>query len=241
MELRRAFTAIVGLLLPLVAQSAPNVQPEANPGIASQRERMLAAGDSAGDGRPGFRASELLGTPVHDDWGHSIGNIEDIIVDRWGAIETLVAEVGGFLDLGGRRIAVLWRDVNPGPAMRWVQLPIQLHSAGREMHSLGGPAAGVGELTTTENAWRVSELLGDHASVAGELRRGLVTDVIFSPDGRVRFVVLARDEHDAGPGWQRVRPYSGYRRGRYAYEPGEEPLFDYVPPGSLSRFASERD
>jgi hypothetical protein len=37
MELRRAFTVIVALLLPLVAQSAPDVQPEANPGIASSR------------------------------------------------------------------------------------------------------------------------------------------------------------------------------------------------------------
>jgi sporulation protein YlmC with PRC-barrel domain len=241
MELRRALTAIAVLLLPLIAQSAPDIAPEAKPGIAPQQEQVLAAGDPARDRRQGFRASELLGTPVHDDWGRSIGEVEDIIIDRWGAIETLVADVGGFLAFGERRIAVPWRDVNRAPSMRWVQVPIQLHSTESEMYSLGGPDAGRDALTTTMNAWRLSELLGDHASVAGETHRSLVTDVIFAADGRVRLVVLARERHYVGPGWQRVRPYSGYRRGRYAYELRDAPLFDYVPLGNLRRFASEPD
>ncbi|WP_088342784.1 MULTISPECIES: PRC-barrel domain-containing protein [Rhodomicrobium] len=56
----------------------------------------------------GFRVSGLLGISVENGKDEEIGTIDDLIVDRErvGRIAFAVIEVGGFLGIGGRLVAI---------------------------------------------------------------------------------------------------------------------------------------
>jgi sporulation protein YlmC with PRC-barrel domain len=56
----------------------------------------------------GMRVSALLGIPVSNEDDDEIGTIDDLIVenDRPGRISFAVVEIGGFLGIGGRLIAI---------------------------------------------------------------------------------------------------------------------------------------
>jgi hypothetical protein len=58
--------------------------------------------------RGGIRVSSLLGISVVNDDDEEIGTIDDLIVEqeRLGHISFAVLEIGGFLGIGGRLIAI---------------------------------------------------------------------------------------------------------------------------------------
>ncbi len=56
--------------------------------------------------RPGNRASEIIGANIYNDEGTSIGEVEDLIVQRDGSAPVAVVSVGGFLGMGARLVAV---------------------------------------------------------------------------------------------------------------------------------------
>lgn len=53
----------------------------------------------------GFRISELMRKPVYNPQGQKIGEVDDFIVQRDKVLMTII-NVGGFLGIGGRLIAV---------------------------------------------------------------------------------------------------------------------------------------
>jgi sporulation protein YlmC with PRC-barrel domain len=59
----------------------------------------------------GWRVSKLVRAEVRNDKGEKIGRIEDIIVSTDGALSTAILEVGGFLGLGGHKVAVPVRQL----------------------------------------------------------------------------------------------------------------------------------
>lgn len=52
------------------------------------------------------RASDLFNERIYNPKGDDVGEVEDVLINRNGRIEALVIEVGGFLGIGERRIAV---------------------------------------------------------------------------------------------------------------------------------------
>lgn len=84
--------------------------------LAASAQDMFSAGDDASL----IRATEFIGQPIYstetavtgagivgvqDDW-KTIGDISDVLLTRDGRIEAVVVDVGGFLDLGAREIAI---------------------------------------------------------------------------------------------------------------------------------------
>jgi len=53
----------------------------------------------------GYRASKLIGSTVVNDQNEKIGTIEDVIIGR-DRVLFAVLQVGGFLHIGGRMVAV---------------------------------------------------------------------------------------------------------------------------------------
>src|SRR6202040_4440938 len=53
-----------------------------------------------------YRASELIGATVVNDQDERIGTIDDFIIGRDDRVLFAVLQVGGFLGLGGRLVAV---------------------------------------------------------------------------------------------------------------------------------------
>jgi sporulation protein YlmC with PRC-barrel domain len=54
----------------------------------------------------GYRASNLLKSSVYDVDGKNIGRVVDIIVTRQAAVSYFIVDVGGFLGIGAKQIAV---------------------------------------------------------------------------------------------------------------------------------------
>jgi len=108
---------------PAVAQSAV-----AQPAVAHQ---PMEAGS----------ATPVLGRPVMDQAGQAGGRIVDVLVDGDGQARAAVVDVGGFMGLGQRRIAVAWRALrfNPADGTITLLLPAGLVAAAPEWRA-GTPA-----------------------------------------------------------------------------------------------------
>ncbi len=59
-----------------------------------------------------FRASKMIGSDVYDVQNQNIGSVKDLIIDRDGRVAAAVVSVGGgFLDSGGKNVAVPLSDI----------------------------------------------------------------------------------------------------------------------------------
>ena len=61
-------------------------------------------------------AAPILGRPLLDQSGRAGGRIVDVLVDGSGQALAVVIDLGGFMGLGQRRIAVSWRALRFNPA-----------------------------------------------------------------------------------------------------------------------------
>jgi len=62
----------------------------------------------------GFRISELIGKPVYNPQGEKIGHVDDFIIQRDRVLMTII-NVGGFLGIGGRLIAIPYSSLQMTP------------------------------------------------------------------------------------------------------------------------------
>ncbi|HEX3883385.1 MAG TPA: PRC-barrel domain-containing protein [Stellaceae bacterium] len=58
-----------------------------------------------------MRASKLIGTSVYDVQNQDIGSVKDLVVSRSGQISAVVIDVGSFLGMGGKYVAVSMNDL----------------------------------------------------------------------------------------------------------------------------------
>ncbi len=63
---------------------------------------------------PGI-TTPILGRQVLDQSGKVAGRVVDVLVDQYGQTRAAVIDVGGFMGLGQRRIAVAWRGLRFNP------------------------------------------------------------------------------------------------------------------------------
>jgi sporulation protein YlmC with PRC-barrel domain len=58
-----------------------------------------------------IRASKMIGSAVYDVQNRKIGKVRDLILDRDGKIASVVVDVGTFLGMGGKSVAVKLSDL----------------------------------------------------------------------------------------------------------------------------------
>ena len=58
-----------------------------------------------------LRAGKLIGSTVYDVQNRNIGSVKDIVVDRDGRVSAVVVDVGAFLGVGGKYVAVRLNDI----------------------------------------------------------------------------------------------------------------------------------
>lgn len=61
--------------------------------------------------RAALTADDLIGADVHDMNGEDIGNIEDIVLTADGQVGNVIVDVGGFLGIGARSVALAFDDL----------------------------------------------------------------------------------------------------------------------------------
>lgn len=175
----------------------------------------------------GWSAEDFLNNDVVSPTGETIGEVEDIIVGASGQILSIVAEIGGFIDIGDTHVSVPWDEVSVENGTVIVPVTEEnleqydyLAYSGLEGGGLSEEIVrGVDDLEAGFRAWRVSELIGDYARLRDAdaySNYGYVNDVIFR-DGEIAATVV-----DPGVGFgtgNYAYPYYGYG---YGWEPGYE-------------------
>ncbi|MCB1883284.1 MAG: PRC-barrel domain-containing protein [Geminicoccaceae bacterium] len=96
--------ALALLAGPALAQTAPVYQ--------SYEEHD---GDFAGTVAGGFTADQLMDKDLYGAGGKEVGEIEDLLIGQDGkSVDAVIAEVGGFLGIGQRKVAVPLDSVQHG-------------------------------------------------------------------------------------------------------------------------------
>ncbi|SDY89488.1 PRC-barrel domain-containing protein [Citreimonas salinaria] len=181
----------------------------------------------------GFSAEDFIDEMVvYGVSGEEIGEVEDIIIGADGQIASIVAEVGGFWDIGDTHVSIPFDEVAMTEVRDGIVIPVTEDTVGdygfdQEVFSAVTAAdeavSGVDDAEAIRG-WRASELIGDYARVRdgdayGDY--GYVSDLILR-DGAVAAVVVQPDAA-YGAGY-RAYPYYGYEGG-YGWNAGS-PFYD---------------
>ena len=233
--MRLILSSILAAGVSTLALAQTAVDTEATAAVGVDAGDVVSLGDWAYDDlyAGGWSAEDFMDEmEVVDPTGEEIGSVEDIIVNASGEILSVVAEVGGFWDIGDTHVSVPWDEVTVEGET--VILPvteenIEQYDYFRYAGLAGGEfgediVRGVDDLDPGVRAWRLSELIGDYARLRdddGEVDYGYVNDVIIR-DGQIAATVI-----DPGVGFGTgyyAYPYYGYGYG-YGWGPGE-PSYD---------------
>jgi len=57
------------------------------------------------------RASKMIGSTVYDVQNRNIGSVKDLILDKSGRVDKVVLDVGSFLGVGGKYVAIPLSDI----------------------------------------------------------------------------------------------------------------------------------
>ena len=58
-----------------------------------------------------IRASKMIGSAVYDVQNRDIGKVADVILNKDGKVDAIIVDVGSFLGMGGKDVAVLPSDI----------------------------------------------------------------------------------------------------------------------------------
>src|SRR2546430_15206182 len=58
-----------------------------------------------------IRASKMIGSSVYDVQNRNIGTVKDLVLSKAGAVDAVVIDVGSFLGMGGKYVAVPTSDL----------------------------------------------------------------------------------------------------------------------------------
>ncbi len=92
----------------------PQVNVQQQSGAQGEQTQSGAATDTSRL-PPAFasmRAEQLIGQNIYGSAGEEVGEIEDIVINRNARATAALVDVGGFLGIGGRRIAVPMEQLN---------------------------------------------------------------------------------------------------------------------------------
>ncbi|MBV9829137.1 MAG: PRC-barrel domain-containing protein [Alphaproteobacteria bacterium] len=80
--------------------------------LASAPMAMAQTSVAANHLMPGqIRVTKLDGSKVYDTYNQSIGDVKDVIIDRDGKVAAVVLDVGSFLGMGGKFVAIPMQDI----------------------------------------------------------------------------------------------------------------------------------
>jgi hypothetical protein len=75
---------------------------------------------------PPQQALAILGLPVSEQDGKTVGRLVDVLIDAAGTPEAAVIDFGGFMGVGARKVAVHWSTLHfaPGDAKHPITLDL---------------------------------------------------------------------------------------------------------------------
>lgn len=102
-------TAVASMLiaLPALAQTSPSPPASMAPRADATPGQIRYFSTYSNE----MRASKLIGTAVRNPAGETIGDINEILLDKSGKVAAVVVGVGGFLGMGEREVALAFESI----------------------------------------------------------------------------------------------------------------------------------
>lgn len=124
--------ALFGAILftaPAMAENA-KAPPPGPANHQAQAQQKVSVGDL-------WRGSKIIGLNVYNEKNEKIGDINELLLDKQGKVETVVIGVGGFLGMGEHDVPVKFSE------LKWVNEPVHSNatsSANRPTTTTGAGA-----------------------------------------------------------------------------------------------------
>ena len=131
-----------------------------------------------------WRASKLMGAKVTNAAGETIGDINDLLIDKENRVATVVSGIGGFLGIGERHAAFtfstlqLTRDASGDPLVRLNTTKDQLKAMPEWQWN---PASA---------EWRTEKLMGAKVRNTAGDTIGDINELLLDKDGKVAAAVI---------------------------------------------------
>ncbi|WP_439524105.1 PRC-barrel domain-containing protein [Marivita sp.] len=160
-------------------------------------------------------------TDVVDTSGETIGDVENVIFGTNGEMLGLIAEVGGFWDIGDTHVHVPWSEASMTDGIEQIQVPVTEDTV--DEYGIFGGYSGDGQLTQEDTSdtsavdddvmagpdvFKATDLIGDYAYLSDDVRYGYVADIIVQ-DASISAIVS--DARAYGSGGYYAYPYSENR------------------------------
>lgn len=232
-----AVTLMLGMwaALPAAAQDSQRNQQKAQPAQAGQQATQ--SNRQQGDPpvillrdwnydkiyREGWSVNKLMDVDVVGPTGDEIGEVENVIVGEKGDILGIIAEVGGFLEIGDTHVYVPWDQVKFSRGIERVTIPVTQENIEEyvfddtlltKAETAGRTAVVETGLNVGPRIWKATELLESRAALNGNVGYGWISDLIFTTGGDLHAIVVNADA--AYRGGYYAYPYYGYGLG-YGY------------------------
>ena len=141
------------LLATVAFAQNPTATTDKAPAAATTTTTTTASGE--------WRASKMAGLKIYNDANESIGSINDLLMDKSGAIKIAVIGVGGFLGMGEHLVAV------PYDKLKFVNEAVAYTGAATNPSAKPGATTTTGAATGTDKtattATVASKWYPDHA------------------------------------------------------------------------------
>jgi sporulation protein YlmC with PRC-barrel domain len=151
-----ALALMLAAALPAYAQSSSSSS-SSTPSTSASTSSTSTPHVVATQLQPGqIRATQMDGATVYDAQNQKVGDIKDIILDRDGKVAAVVIDVGAFLGIGGKNVAVSMNDLkitqddSNKPRFTVNMTKDQLKSA--QAYDLNGPSRNSSSGSTTAPA-----------------------------------------------------------------------------------------
>lgn len=181
-------------------------------GLPAAAQDVVDAGTVVPEGWPdqnlyvenAWSVDRLFGRDVMGPGGERIGDVEDVVMNDDGKVVALIAEVGGFWDIGDTHVSVPWDMVEIGQDGS-VTIPVTQDTITDYdlFDSSGLPEGaeisaevveGVDDAELGVGLWRASELMSDYLRVVGDdatwVNFGYVSDLIVL-DGAIDATIVS--------------------------------------------------
>ena len=152
-----AFALMLAAAVPAYAQSSSSSTSSPSASSPSTLASSSSTHVTATQLQPGqIRATQMDGSTVYDAQNQKVGDVKDIILDRDGKVAAVVLDVGAFLGIGGKNVAIgmsdlkITQDDNNKPRFTVDMTKDQLKSA--QAYDLNGPSRNSSSGTTTAPA-----------------------------------------------------------------------------------------
>jgi sporulation protein YlmC with PRC-barrel domain len=97
------FAAILATAMP-VSYAQTRATPETRAAVISGEPGRIIQPDQ-------IRASKMVGSTVYDVQNRNIGSVKDLVLDDDGRVAAVVVDVGSFLGVGGKYVAISMSDI----------------------------------------------------------------------------------------------------------------------------------